>query len=164
MKSSKNMDKILKISLLVLGVVVIFSFGLNSAAAASNTTIITTNQSINIINQTVTTNNSSSVNNSNTEPDPTIKRTGKGYATIQDAVNAATNGDTILLDPGTYTGTGNYKILINKNLIITSQSQTNTIIDAQGQGYIFNIQKGVTVTIEDLTLINGNNIGSGGAI
>ena len=57
------------------------------------------------------------------------------YDNIQEAVNSAADGDTIMLHPGTYKGTGNNNIRIkNKSLTITTSSSAgNTIIDAEDQ-------------------------------
>jgi predicted outer membrane repeat protein len=91
--------------------------------------------------------------------------TGGTYSNIQDAYDAAADdGDTIVIANGSYTGTSNKGITISKNINITGQSQTGTIIDAQGASYIFYIDEGYTVTISQLTLRNGNTTSSGGAI
>ena len=62
-----------------------------------------------------------------------------GYTTIQAAVDAARDGDTIVISPGTYTGTGNRDIdLQGKVLTIESTDPANpsvieaTVIDCQG--------------------------------
>ena len=151
MKTNKNSKNILKISLLLLGIIVICSFGVNSVAAASNTT-----------NQNITHKILSNVNN----PDPYIQGSSTSYNTIQDAVDNAQSGDTIILEPGTYTGTGNYNIEINKDLTLIGGNNSNnpTIINAQGIGTIFNITSGVTVTLENLMLTNGNSTDFGGAL
>lgn len=91
--------------------------------------------------------------------------TGGTYSSIKDAYDAAADdGDTIIIANGTYTGTSNRGITISKNINITGQSQSGTIIDAQGANYIFYIGEGYTVTISQLTLQNGNTTSSGGAI
>lgn len=161
MKTGKT-KQLLKISLLLIGVIIICSYGTNATHAA-NTTAISNDTSNNTTNQTINTNN-------NTLPDPYIQ--GKGnYVTIQDAVNAASSGDTIILDPGTYTGTGNYNININGdmnlNLIGSNDPNNPTIIDAQGQGSIFdiNINPGYTVNIKNIIMKNAvNSTDTGGAI
>lgn len=156
MKFFKN--KIFKISLLLLGIVMIFTFGLNTTAAANNTTYnnLTTSQSY--LNSTE--NNLTDINNSKTLPDPQIWRNGVNvgdYNTITDAVNAAQSGDTIILNPGTYYENN---ININTDMTIKGGTQDNTIIDAQGLNNIFNIATGVKVIIQNVTLQNGD----GGAI
>jgi hypothetical protein len=62
--------------------------------------------------------------------------------TIQAGVDAALEGDTVLVAPGTYTGPGNYNILLDgKGLVIRSEAgPAVTIIDCEGGG------SGVTLT------------------
>ena len=85
------------------------------------------------------------------------------YQTILNGINAVNSGGTVYLADGTYSGTGNYGITINKDLNIIGQSQTGTIIDAQNKAQIFNIGSGVNVILENLIIQNGNS-GIGGAI
>ncbi|MCK4632308.1 MAG: right-handed parallel beta-helix repeat-containing protein, partial [candidate division Zixibacteria bacterium] len=54
--------------------------------------------------------------------------------TIQAGVNLAESGDTVLILPGTYTGTGNKNIVVNsKSIVITSRgSPESVVIDCGG--------------------------------
>ena len=78
------------------------------------------------------------------------------HATVQGAINAANNGDTILIAPGTYTE----QVTITKNLTITTTA-TGVIIkapnpmvaDAHGQFNIVTIGGGVTVSISNLVIL-----------
>jgi hypothetical protein len=91
--------------------------------------------------------------------------------TIQAGVNAASNGDTILIADGTYTGTGNADIDPgSKTLTIASvHGAASTVIDCQGSStvahrgfYISN--PSANVTLSGLTVKNGyelNDSGSG---
>ncbi len=83
--------------------------------------------------------------------------------TIKNATETVSNGGTINIANGTYTGANNTGIQINKNMVINGQSQTGTIINAQGKAQIFNITSGKTVTIQNLKLINGKS-NDGGTI
>ncbi len=67
--------------------------------------------------------------------------TPAGPMTIQQAINSAAVGDTVLLGPGTYTGAGNRAIsLSNKTIVITSTAGPEmTIIDCEDQTYAFSI-------------------------
>ena len=87
-----------------------------------------------------------------------------GFATIQDAVNAANAGDTILIAPGIWTGVGNENVLIDKPLTITGfgngSTAADTIID--GGGFIVDMaadQTGGTVMIQNLAIINASGSG-----
>lgn len=75
--------------------------------------------------------------------------------------NIANNGDTINLEEGIYTNNVT-NIIINKNLTIQGKNPQTTIIDAQQLGRIFNITAGNTLTIINITLINGNATNGGG--
>ncbi|MFA5783299.1 MAG: right-handed parallel beta-helix repeat-containing protein, partial [Phycisphaerae bacterium] len=86
------------------------------------------------------------------------------FTTIQSAINAAINGDEIIIAPGTYTGTGNYNIDFNSRAItVRSQDPNNgsivasTIIDCQqnGRGFIFQRNEGPNSVLAGVTIING---------
>ncbi|GEM_PF-1160477 len=93
------------------------------------------------------------------------------FATIQYAVNIANEHDTVMVLPGTYTGSGNKNITTQgKNLVIMSAGgASNTIIDCEGEisgpGYGFSLGSGTdnSTIIEGLTISNGysNTIGAG---
>ena len=89
------------------------------------------------------------------------------YATIQDAVYAAAPHDTIMLEPGTYTGLGNKQIdFFGKPLVLTSVSGAdNTIIDCEEFGRAFHLHSGEDSTvISNVTIRNGRPLDeSGGA-
>ena len=53
--------------------------------------------------------------------------------TIQAGIDSAFDGDTVLVEDGTYTGDGNRDITINREIILKSENgPENTIIDCQG--------------------------------
>ena len=91
------------------------------------------------------------------------------YATIQSAVNAASNGDTVLIADGTYTGLGNVDIDFGgKNLTITSQhGPDSTIIECEGstdpghRGFYLHSGE-TTALISGLTIRNGDTIFTSG--
>jgi|GEM_PF-5877426 len=81
------------------------------------------------------------------------------YATIQAGVDAASEGDTVLVAPGTYTGPGNYAISIGgKALVVLSEAgPAVTIIDCEGNNRAFRIygpMQNIPV-IEGFTITNG---------
>ena len=85
------------------------------------------------------------------------------YQTIQKGIGSVDENGTVTIADGTYTGTGNTNITINKNVTITGQSQTGTIINGTDINWIFIITSGVNVTIRNLTFTNGIAF-NGGAI
>ena len=102
----------------------------------------------------------------------------KPFQTIQKGYDNITDGDTLQLADGQYIGTGNTNITIAKNLTIQGQSQSGTIINGKNtnwtglinimvdgpvNNWIFQIQPGYNVTIQNLTITGGSRV-SGGAI
>ena len=86
------------------------------------------------------------------------------YLTIQRGVDSVSEDGTVYIANGVYNGTDNTNITLSKNMRITGQSQTGTIINGTGTNWIFQIQNGLTVTIQNLTLTNTNPDGNGGAV
>lgn len=74
------------------------------------------------------------------------------YPTIQAAVNAARNGDTIEVDAGTYPE----NVIVNKTVTIRGDSTTTTIVDGGGNNVVFNIQED-NVELCNLTVQNGGS-------
>ncbi|GAA5818431.1 MAG: DUF11 domain-containing protein [Methanobrevibacter sp. CfCl-M3] len=90
---------------------------------------------------------------------------GVNGTTIQDAVNAASSGDTVIIPAGTYTGDGNRNININgKNLTIKGSG--DVVIDAQNTSgtRIFTVSNGM-VNITGLKMQNSaSGYNHGGAV
>ncbi len=98
------------------------------------------------------------------------------YNTIQAAVDAASNGDNIILKPGQYTGPGNCDIDF-KGKLITVRSEMpddwniveSTVIDCQGtdsdlhRAFIFRNGEDPNAVVDGLTITNGVAF-EGGAI
>lgn len=74
---------------------------------------------------------------------------------IKNATKTVTNGGTVNIANGLYTGVNNNKITIDKDITIKGQSKSGTIINGANNAWIFNIQKGKDVVIQNLTLANG---------
>jgi len=87
-------------------------------------------------------------------------------STIQAGIDAASDGDTVLVADGTYTGEGN-KNLDFKGKAITVKSESgaeNCIIDCEndGQGFYFHSGEGAGSLLSGFTITNGNAVYGGG--
>lgn len=88
--------------------------------------------------------------------------------TIQSGIDAAEDGDTVLVADGTYTGIGNINIdLLGKLIIVKSENgPTQTIIDCQSipnsRGFIFQNDETNDVVLDGFTITNANHEGRGG--
>lgn len=83
------------------------------------------------------------------------------FATIQQALDAAQNADTLVLLPGVYTGAGNYDLQSSGiSLTIRSSEPDNwdvveaTVIDPDGAGGVFVFENTPELVIEGLTIQN----------
>lgn len=82
--------------------------------------------------------------------------------TIKNATDTVNPGGTVIIADGTYNGSGNSNINITKSMTIEGSSQSGTILDGLDSARIFQINSGCTVTVRDLTIINGkSNYGCG---
>jgi nitrous oxidase accessory protein len=70
------------------------------------------------------------------KPQTLIVGSGEKYTTIQGAIDAAHNGDTIQVQIGTYPE----NIVIDKQLTLISSDTTNTVIDGGKKGHVIEIK------------------------
>jgi parallel beta-helix repeat protein len=89
------------------------------------------------------------------------------YTQIQAAVDAASNGDEILVEPGTYTGSGNEVVnMLGKAITLrASGTPEQTIIDGEGVRRVLqcSTNEGAGTIIEGFTITGGSG-GNGGGI
>lgn len=97
----------------------------------------------------------------------TVIRVLLDYPTIQGAIDAASDGDTVLVPNGTYTGEGNKELDFGgKAITVTSENGAKeTIIDCEGSGsgFIFHSGEGGASVVSGFTISNGNGYYDDGA-
>jgi hypothetical protein len=81
------------------------------------------------------------------------------YSHIQDAINAASSGDTITIAAGTYT---EHLTIGGKNLSLTGAGAANTTIDGQNTDRVVLINPGTQVSISGVTITRGTSSTGGG--
>jgi hypothetical protein len=93
--------------------------------------------------------------------------------TIQAGVDLSSNGDTVLVAAGTYTGDGNRDIDFGgKAIAVVSESGLDaTVIDCEGtasnphRGFYFHSEEGSNSIVQGFTITNGHTgVGNGGGI
>ncbi len=137
----------LKIPLLLLGMVVIFSFGFHAVSAATPST-----SSIYVSPAGSDSSNGQSTTHTSTTVGP--------KKTVSSGVSAVANGGVLTLASGTYNVNN---LVISKSMTINGAGYTKTIITGSNAGRIFTINDGAKVTISGVTIENGKST-YGGAI
>jgi len=95
---------------------------------------------------------------------------GEDFETIQEGVNAAVSGDTVLVIPSaTYTGPANRDIDFHgKNITLERhyEHMGNVLIDCEslGRGFHFDSGEDTTAVVRRFTVANGYVDGNGGAV
>ncbi|MDP6156208.1 MAG: PKD domain-containing protein [Candidatus Thermoplasmatota archaeon] len=77
---------------------------------------------------------------------------GGDYTIIQWAVDNASNGDTINVQPGTYSE----RVIINKSIRLIGTDPRDVFIDGEGQGHCLNIENSNDNEISNITTYNGD--------
>jgi hypothetical protein len=97
-----------------------------------------------------------------------VQADGSGdYPTIQAAVDASVEGDEVIIQPGTYTGPGNYNIdFTGKAITVRSIEPNNPAIAAstiiEGHGFSFLSGEGPNSVVDGLTITEGFSAVGGG--
>jgi hypothetical protein len=87
------------------------------------------------------------------------------YSTIQAAINASSNGDVVIVAPGTYTGDGNRDIdFLGKAITVRSADPNDpnvvasTVIDcqSQGRGFYFHNNEGSNSVLAGIKITGGS--------
>jgi len=138
----------------------------DNSQTVTNSSILNNSQTSN--NQTKTNNNQSikSTDQNTTSSDPQIYNggvpvsrgiypAGYSFTNIQDAINAAQAGDTIMLENGaTFSGIGNIEITINENLNFDVLNGGTATIDGLLTNWGFYINPGNTVNFNNIIFKN----------
>jgi hypothetical protein len=83
------------------------------------------------------------------------------YTSVQEAIDAAVDGDTVMVGPGTYRE--NIQIKDKKLTLVSTQGPETTIIDGGGMGSVVSLERGGSGTLlEGFTLTNGAAARGGG--
>jgi predicted outer membrane repeat protein len=97
-----------------------------------------------------------------------VIRVPDDYLSIQEAIDAAPPGETILVAPGVYTGPLNRNLDFGgRDLILLSEAGREfTILDCQDQGRGFHFHAGETsaTLVRGLTILDGRDSSQGGGI
>lgn len=88
----------------------------------------------------------------------------KPYKSIGYAINCTSTESTIHLDNGRYAGESNRDISLNKSVTLIGKSSQSTIVDCEYSGRLFAMGSNASLTLINLTLINGNLTDNGGLI
>jgi parallel beta-helix repeat protein len=81
-----------------------------------------------------------------------IVRVPQDYPTIQEGINNAHNGDTVLVKAGTYLE----NVIINKTVSLIGENKETTIIDGKGTGNVVYVDQS-DVVITEFTVRNGSD-------
>lgn len=87
-------------------------------------------------------------------PQPPVQIQGGGtYATIQDAIDAAGPGQTVVLGPGTYDG----DLVLHPGVSLLGWAPGYTFLNGTGTGPVVTVQGALASTISQLTITGGSS-------
>lgn len=78
--------------------------------------------------------------------------------TVGAAITTVDPGGTVMIGAGTFTE----NLVVSKNLTLDGAGRTSTILDGGGGGSVVSVGGGLTVSISELTIQNGNASSGGG--
>ena len=166
--------------LAVLSMFLILLLFVSSASAADTnaTDVLSVDKSVNLENNNTLALDAASNDNNAVENDVSADTTGvdtwyvnasapsggngseeKPFNTLNDALNVAQDGNTIMITSGEYKGNNNTNLTINKNLNFIKYGDGEAIFDAQGLSKIWTVNAS-SINITGLTFKNGKAKGS----
>jgi hypothetical protein len=101
---------------------------------------------------------------------PITLRVPDDYVTIQEAIDASTDGDTVLVAPGTYTGPNNFNLdFLGKRIVVTSENgseETTINCQSSSRGAYFHSGEDSNSVLDGFTILEGSVSGEliGGGI
>ena len=81
--------------------------------------------------------------------------------TIKNATGSVNVNGIVNIANGQYNGTSSTGITIDKNMTINGESQTGTVINGTGNRWIFHVNSGINLTLNNLTITNATRLDSG---
>lgn len=86
------------------------------------------------------------------------------YLTIQEGLNVASDGDTVLVMPGVYSGPGNINLDFGGVglVLMGAETRDDVVIDCEGHGRGIYLLGGNSPVIENITISNGDTLQGGG--
>ena len=96
----------------------------------------------------------------------TVLSVPDSYGTMQAGIDAASNGDTVLVADGVYQGEGNCALDFNgKSIVVMSENgpgNCTIVCDDQAQGFIFNSGETSEAVLRGVTITCGSALYGGG--
>lgn len=93
-----------------------------------------------------------------------VLSSGLGYPTLEDAIEAAVEGDNItVIEEGVYKGIKNTGLLIEKSLNIAALEGLNVVFDCESLNNFITVTADKVVVLKDISIINGK-AEKGGAV
>ena len=163
-KGGEKVQKNIQKKLTFLSITLVLALAAMGAVSAADN--VSENMSVTSVERADVSIVTNTTNSSPTTADPQIwnggvpvsrggQPAGYNWGTIQNAINAALPGDTIMLENGvTLSGVGNTQISISKNLIFDVLGGGTATLDGGGTRYAFDILSGTTVTFNDIIFQN----------